>query len=73
MVGDRERYLATGMDGYVSKPINRLALYQAIETLLGERLFARTPPAPVPPVSAADEMPPDIDAELDAIFADLKG
>ncbi len=71
MVGDRERYLAAGMDGYVSKPIKRLELYQAIETLLGERLFAR-PAAPDARPAAAD-IPDDLAAELDDILAELKG
>jgi CheY-like chemotaxis protein len=31
MVGDRERCLAAGMDGYVSKPIDPEELFQAIE------------------------------------------
>ncbi|HUR34519.1 MAG TPA: response regulator [Vicinamibacterales bacterium] len=31
MSGDRERCLAAGMDGYVSKPINPNALYEALE------------------------------------------
>ena len=30
MSGDRERCLASGMDGYLSKPINRQSLEQAI-------------------------------------------
>jgi CheY-like chemotaxis protein len=30
MPGDRERYLAVGMDGYVSKPINRVSLAESI-------------------------------------------
>jgi PAS domain S-box-containing protein len=31
MSGDRERYLQLGLDGYVSKPINRAELYKALE------------------------------------------
>jgi CheY-like chemotaxis protein len=31
MKGDRERYLAAGMDGYVSKPIQPKELYDALE------------------------------------------
>jgi len=30
MQGDRERYIATGMDDYISKPINKDELYQVI-------------------------------------------
>ena len=33
MKGDRERCLAAGMDGYVSKPIQAGELYQAIASL----------------------------------------
>jgi PAS domain S-box-containing protein len=38
MAGDREKYLATGMDGYVSKPINRNLLYEEIANLVSQRL-----------------------------------
>jgi two-component system sensor histidine kinase/response regulator len=31
MSGDRERYLAAGMDGYLAKPIDRLSLYAIVE------------------------------------------
>lgn len=34
MAGDRERFLAQGMDGYVSKPIQSRELFQAIELAL---------------------------------------
>jgi CheY-like chemotaxis protein len=33
MVGDKETYLASGMDGYVSKPINAQELFALIEAL----------------------------------------
>jgi CheY-like chemotaxis protein len=34
MRGDKERYLASGMDGYVSKPINSIDLFAEIERCL---------------------------------------
>jgi PAS domain S-box-containing protein len=34
LVGDRERCLSAGMDDYVSKPINNIHLFEAIERLL---------------------------------------
>jgi PAS domain S-box-containing protein len=37
MAGDRERYLECGMDGYVSKPIDRSLLYNEIITLVSQR------------------------------------
>ncbi|MEI7998888.1 MAG: ATP-binding protein [Candidatus Omnitrophota bacterium] len=38
MSGDRERYLTSGMDGYVSKPIDRGMLYNEIVGLVSQRL-----------------------------------
>jgi len=35
MEGDRERFLDSGMDGYVSKPVHSAELFAAIDSLLG--------------------------------------
>ncbi len=37
MSGDREKYLAQGMDGYVSKPINRQELFSTMSELLQQK------------------------------------
>ena len=39
MKGDREKYLRAGMDGYVSKPIRRQELYDAIEQLTSKTVL----------------------------------
>src|SRR5712692_5744525 len=55
MKGDRERCLAAGMDGYISKPIRIRELEQAIAQLVG-------PPNPAKvPVSEADQADSVID------------
>jgi signal transduction histidine kinase/DNA-binding response OmpR family regulator len=38
LVGDQERCLASGMDGYVSKPIRTSDLFATIEKMLGDKL-----------------------------------
>jgi signal transduction histidine kinase/CheY-like chemotaxis protein len=45
MKGDRERYLACGMDGYLGKPIDRVALFAAVEEPLPAAPFAANPAA----------------------------
>ncbi len=39
MKGDREKYLRAGMDGYVSKPIRRQELFDAIEQLTSKTVL----------------------------------
>ncbi len=69
MVGDRERYMAAGMDGYVSKPIDRHDLRAEMARVLGLAVAA-TAAEPAPP---AAEIPDELAAELDDIFGELKG
>jgi CheY-like chemotaxis protein len=74
MAGDRERYLASGMDGYLAKPIDQRTLFAAVELqppLVRNRPEARMPAAP--PI-AVEEMrrrlggDDDLVAEVTAIF-----
>ena len=59
MAGDRERYLASGMDGYLSKPIDQHTLFAAVEVPSSSSSVRIRPEAAraaaVPPI-AWDEM-----------------
>ena len=52
MSGDRERYLAEGMDGYISKPIEQRDLLAEIARLLGTRRSREVGGAGAPQQSA---------------------
>jgi signal transduction histidine kinase/CheY-like chemotaxis protein len=71
MSGDREQYLAAGMTDYVSKPIERENLFNAIERVIGEPVWrplaaATTAVAAKPAVSrAAEQQLEDFLAHLD--------
>jgi CheY-like chemotaxis protein len=49
MKGDRERCLAAGMDGYVSKPFSAQELFEAVERRVTVALASNTPGLPTPP------------------------
>ena len=72
MIGDREQYLAGGMNDYISKPIDPEALSEALHRCTGTESAAPTPPpqpkemaAPTPEVDADDVS--DLLAYLDGI------
>jgi Amt family ammonium transporter len=64
--GDREKCLAAGMNGYVSKPIDRSALLAEIERFVGTQTPAET--VVIKPAAAADLVPtPDDDGGSTAL------
>jgi DNA-binding response OmpR family regulator len=75
MAGDRESYLADGMNDYVSKPIDLDALLAAIARQApGAAIeLSDRKPAPAGPVTSADmsEALDALNADLDALIAGL--
>ena len=72
MKGDRERYLASGMDGYVSKPIDRGLLMAAIAEATGEQSSPPSGSAETPGESAPDgALEKDAHASLTSLLGQL--
>lgn len=70
MKGDRELYLESGMDEYVSKPIDSKALFAAIRRTCGADVAVayRTHQIGTPTTPAADQ---ETMADLDALLGDM--
>lgn len=69
MDGDRERYLAEGLDDYISKPVSPDALRAALAHA-DSYARARPNPPPQPPIPPEFRPPADAAAELWPIFAE---
>jgi CheY-like chemotaxis protein len=61
LVGDRERFLAAGMDGYLSKPIQLRDLAEAIDQFCAGRQSHRSAEAARKPVEPLSSEPVDLD------------
>jgi len=72
MVGDRETYLAAGMDDYVSKPIDPGMLSAAITRQSGSEIAATAIATPATDTSTGADVPlselDDVLSEMDSLF-----
>lgn len=76
MSGDRERYLAEGMNGYLSKPIDKLDLMIEIQKLLGSEQTSGAKISSVPscknaPPKSTNEPPQQTDQDLASLLAEM--
>ncbi len=75
MKGDRERCLAAGMDAYITKPVQRRDLYEAIEKVMADSAASRREASPKAvqqsPIKKREE-PFDYAAALDRLEGDQR-
>ncbi len=75
MKGDRERCLAAGMDAYITKPVQRRDLYEAIEKVMADSAASRRKASPKAvqqsPIKKREE-PFDYAAALDRLEGDQR-
>jgi signal transduction histidine kinase/CheY-like chemotaxis protein len=74
MSGDRETYMAAGMNGYVAKPIDLRALFRAMSTVLKGRIAVARSGSPAPsvgptPVAATSEQ---ASARLEGLMGEVR-
>ncbi len=74
MQGDRERFLGTGMDEYVSKPINHDELFRVMLAALNKRIEPAAEPArPARPAEAAESQGDEAVLDVRKTLARLQG
>ena len=79
MKGDRERFLAAGMDGYVAKPVRDQELWAAIDALAPEESVmdgqqpAELAPVPTPAINEPSEPFEVASLDRDAVMARVGG
>jgi PAS domain S-box-containing protein len=73
MAGDRERFLAEGMDGYVSKPLRADELFAAIDQLARGHAETEAEAAPVSGSHAAGATPGDPSVNLATLVKSVGG